>query len=105
MVGLQGFIPDICHFFYTDKIFGEKIYTEARKNDDNRISRQSSANACWQVIRYHFCQSLPQILTLIEVRDCNVQFCTYVSQAMTPGEWMHLWREDSPFKSAATRFL
>ena len=37
-------IPDICHFFYTGKIFGEKIYTEKRVNYDKRISRQSSVN-------------------------------------------------------------
>ena len=37
-------IPDICHFFYTGKIFGEKIYTEKRVNYNKRISRQSSVN-------------------------------------------------------------
>ena len=38
------FIPDICRFLYTDKILGEKIYTEKRVNYNKRISRQNSVN-------------------------------------------------------------
>ena len=37
-------IPDICHFLYTDKILGDKIYTEKRVNYNNRILRQNSVN-------------------------------------------------------------
>ena len=36
--------PDICHFFCTGKIFGEKIYTEKRVNYDKRILQQNSVN-------------------------------------------------------------
>jgi hypothetical protein len=32
-------IPHICHFFYTGKIFGEKIYTEKRVNYDKLHSK------------------------------------------------------------------
>ena len=34
----------------------------------------------WRLIRGGFCQSLPQILILFDVRDLYVQFCTYVSK-------------------------
>ena len=37
-------IPHICHFFYTDKNFGQKFYTKERVNYDARISRQNSVN-------------------------------------------------------------
>ena len=38
------YIPDICHFFYTGRIFGERIYTKKRVNYNKRILRLSSVN-------------------------------------------------------------
>ena len=37
-------IPDISHFVYTGKIFGERIYTKKLVNYNKWISRQNSVN-------------------------------------------------------------